>query len=251
MGIESWSTTPANNNASPPNGAPEGQTPSSVNNVMRQQMADHRTQWENARWFNFGYTHTYASSTSVTIATDLTATYEAGRRIKASGSVTGTIYGVISSSSYGAPNTTVNITWDSGSLSNEALTVWLSIETATNNSHPAKIHVPTAYTGQQTFTRATLTDAANIDWNLNTQQIAKVVLAGNRTMNAPTNLKDGGQYELMVIQDSTGSRTINWNATYKWPNSNQPTLSTAAGAVDILTFTCDGTYLYGSYNQGY
>lgn len=40
MSVSQWSTTPANNNSSPPVGAPEGQTPSSLNNVMRQMMAD-------------------------------------------------------------------------------------------------------------------------------------------------------------------------------------------------------------------
>jgi hypothetical protein len=39
-GVTSYSTTPANNNSAPPNGAPEGMTPGSVNDVIRQVMAD-------------------------------------------------------------------------------------------------------------------------------------------------------------------------------------------------------------------
>jgi hypothetical protein len=39
MTVQQWSTTAANNNSSPPTGAPEGQTPGSVNNVMREMMA--------------------------------------------------------------------------------------------------------------------------------------------------------------------------------------------------------------------
>lgn len=134
MGLESWSKTPSSNNSSAPNGAPEGWAPSSVNAVIRQQMADHRTQWETAEWFNFGYTHTYASSSSFTISGDYTATYPVGRRIKVVASTPGTIYGTISGSSYSSPNTTVTITFDSGSLSNESLTVYLSILDPSNPS---------------------------------------------------------------------------------------------------------------------
>ena len=40
MAFTEYSTTPANNNAAPPNGAPEGMAAASVNNTMRQIMAD-------------------------------------------------------------------------------------------------------------------------------------------------------------------------------------------------------------------
>jgi hypothetical protein len=87
---------------------------------------------------------------------------------------------------------------------------------------------------------ATLTDGATIDWNLNTQAVAKVTLAGNRAFNAPTNLVDGGEYKLRIIQDATGTRIPTFDAaTYK----KMPTLSTAAGSVDVLYFECIGTYL--------
>jgi hypothetical protein len=40
MPVTSYSTTPANNNSAPPNGAPEGWAPSDVNNTVRQIMTD-------------------------------------------------------------------------------------------------------------------------------------------------------------------------------------------------------------------
>ena len=46
MAITDWSTTPASNNAAPPNGWPEGMAPSSVNDVGRQMMADIRTYYD-------------------------------------------------------------------------------------------------------------------------------------------------------------------------------------------------------------
>ena len=48
-----------------------------------------------------------------------------------------------------------------------------------------------------------------------------------------------------MIQDGTGSRTLAYNAIYKWPAGVAPVLSTAANAIDILTFVSDGTNMYG------
>lgn len=98
---------------------------------------------------------------------------------------------------------------------------------------------------QQGFATATLTDGANIAWNLQTQQTAKVTLGGNRTLDAPTNMVDGFTYILRVIQDGTGTRTLAYASAYKFPGGTDPVLSTAAGAVDILTFVSDGTSMYG------
>ena len=50
---------------------------------------------------------------------------------------------------------------------------------------------------------------------------------------------------LMLIQDGTGGRTATWPATVKWVGGSAPTLSTAAGAVDIVSFYYDGTNYYG------
>lgn len=137
-GTDSYSTTPATN-ATADGGAinwAEGQPPSSVNNTARQWMADERASFNDLIWFQYGtgdqgagnlaVPAVYASGTSFTIAgTNVTAVYHAGRRLRAVGSGTGTIYGTISSSSF-STNTTVNAVWDSGSLSNETLVISLS-----------------------------------------------------------------------------------------------------------------------------
>jgi hypothetical protein len=101
------------------------------------------------------------------------------------------------------------------------------------------------FTKQQTFATATLTDAATIAWDVSVAQVAKVTLGGNRTLGAPANLADGGTYILRVMQDGTGSRTLAYNALFKWPAGAAPVLTTTAGAIDLLTFVSDGTNLYG------
>jgi hypothetical protein len=92
----------------------------------------------------------------------------------------------------------------------------------------------------------TLTDAATIAWDMNSGPQATVTLtASGHAMGAPTNLV-AGAYILIVKQDATGSRTMTWNAVFKWPGAVAPTLSTAVNAVDVFSFVSDGTNLYGT-----
>jgi hypothetical protein len=142
-----YDTTSANNIATGTNSVSvaEGMLPSNINNAFRSVMADIRQHYNSAEWIEYGdgagtYTATYASSTSFTIdGADVTAIYHAGRRVKVVASTPGTIYGTISSTSF-STNTTVNVTWDSGSLSSEAITsVHIGVLAKTNNSIPTDI----------------------------------------------------------------------------------------------------------------
>jgi hypothetical protein len=103
-----------------------------------------------------------------------------------------------------------------------------------------------AWTRQQYFTETTLADGAGIDWNLAENQVAKVTLGGNRTLNAPTNMQAGATYILRIIQDATGSRTLTFNAAYKFPAGLDPTLTTTPNAVDIISCVSDGTSMFCS-----
>ena len=88
---------------------------------------------------------------------------------------------------------------------------------------------------------ATLTDGATINWNAETQDVCKVTLAGNRTLNAPTNGTTGQFISILVIQDSTGSRTLTWNAVYEFASDTAPTLTTTANLGDVFVFRYNGT----------
>jgi hypothetical protein len=92
-------------------------------------------------------------------------------------------------------------------------------------------------------TPQTLTDQAAIDWDLSLGGAATVTLAGDRTLNEATNMVDGSHASLKVIQDGTGTRLLTWHATYRFPGGIKPTLSAAVNSIDILLFSCDGTYL--------
>lgn len=72
----------------------------------------------------------------------------------------------------------------------------------------------------------------------------KITMTGNCTFTftapaGPTTLT------LKMTQDGTGSRTATWPASVKWESGTAPTLSTAASAVDLISFYFDGSDYYG------
>lgn len=128
-GIGAWDTTAANNDdADTDINWLEGQAASTVNNSARAMMSAVATWLRDGSWIQFKeHTHTYVSATSVkTSGVDTTAYYPKGRRVRAVGSSTGTIYGRIVSATF-STDTTIVIKWDSGSLSNETLAVSVAL----------------------------------------------------------------------------------------------------------------------------
>ena len=96
--------------------------------------------------------------------------------------------------------------------------------------------------GGAVISEATLTDGATISWDVSTSSVAKVTLGGNRTISAPSNALDEGQFiSLLVIQDGTGSRTLTWNAVYEFASDTAPTLTTTGGKGDLFVFRYNGT----------
>lgn len=98
-----------------------------------------------------------------------------------------------------------------------------------------------AFTGAKRYTPVTLTDQANIAWDLDAAPLARVTLAGNRTVAAPTNQRDGGMFVLIVNQDSGGNRTLAWNAAFDFGTEGTPVLPTGSNKVAIFTFLSNGT----------
>lgn len=91
---------------------------------------------------------------------------------------------------------------------------------------------------------ATGDGTTTIDWNQgNAFHFTFGAFNETFTFTAPPS---GTTLVLKLTQDGTGSRTATWPATVKWPNGTAPTLSTAAGSVDIISFYFDGTNYNGS-----
>jgi len=140
-GIKDYSTTAANNTTIGSISTAEGMLPSNINNAFRGLAAEIREWYNDSQWVIYGdgdgsFTITYASATSFTVSgVDVTSFYHVGRRVKAIATTPGTIYGTISATTF-STNTTVTVTWDSGSLANEAVTIYVGALSKTNDSIP-------------------------------------------------------------------------------------------------------------------
>ena len=94
----------------------------------------------------------------------------------------------------------------------------------------------------QTFTAGqrgeitTLTDGANISINLADSNNFTVTLAGNRTLDNPSNIVAGQSGSIFIVQDGTGSRTLAYGSYYDFAGGTAPTLSTAASSVDRIDY---------------
>jgi hypothetical protein len=77
---------------------------------------------------------TFSTTTAFKVVDDLTADYEEGRRIKLNDA--SVLYGTITSSTYFSPDTTVNVSLDSGVLSSSLTDTELSVLTTSNSSIP-------------------------------------------------------------------------------------------------------------------
>ncbi len=88
---------------------------------------------------------------------------------------------------------------------------------------------------------ATLSDGANVAWNVLTSPVAKVTLGGNRNLSAGSGGITGQFISLLVIQDGTGSRTLTFNAVYEFTGDEAPTLTTTASKGDLFVFRYNGS----------
>lgn len=116
------------------------------------------------------------------------------------------------------------------------------------------------YTGTETLTNKTLTNptvtnyvetpySANsstaITLSLTNGTVQIITLTGNCTYTFPT-ATAGKSFMLLQLQDATGSRTVTWPSSVKWPSSTAPTITSTASKGDKFVFTADGTYWWGS-----
>lgn len=124
-----------------------------------------------------------------------------------------------------------NLTLSGGSLSATEATA-AQIQAATASKLVAADKLISAAAPQ------TLTDGATINWDMHAGFNAKVTIAGNRTLAAPTNPHEGLTYRLEVIQDATGSRTMTWPSAFDWGSAGTPTLSTGASKHDFIYLDC-------------
>jgi hypothetical protein len=114
--------------------------------------------------------------------------------------------------------------------------------TAASKVFTADANNLTTVSGAVANVEDTLTDGATITWDVIDSPVAKVTLAGNRTLSAPSGTTPiAGQFvSLLIIQDGTGGRSITWNAAYEFAADTAPTLTATASLGDLFTFRYNG-----------
>jgi hypothetical protein len=100
----------------------------------------------------------------------------------------------------------------------------------------AGLAVAQSFTKAQRGTPVALTDASSVAVDLSLGNNFSLTLAGNRTLAAPSNVTAGQSGVIVITQDGTGSRTLAYNAVYKFAGGTAPTLTTTASAVDVLAY---------------
>jgi hypothetical protein len=86
-----------------------------------------------------------------------------------------------------------------------------------------------------------LTDAATIAVDMASAWNFTVTLGGNRTLGTPTNLHEGQEGWIQVIQDGTGSRTLAYDTGWSFGDPGAPTLSTTAAKIDLIRYVVVST----------
>ena len=246
-GIKDYSTTASNNTSVGGVSIAEGMLPSNINNAFRAITADIREFYNDSQWVIYGdgdgaHTFAYASGTSFTIAgANVTSVYHANRRIKAVGSSTGTIVGTISSSSF-STNTTVNVTWDSGSLQSETLVIYLAALSQTNNSIPLDV-IDSGNLKSNAVTTAKITNAA-----VTADKLASTLDISGKTITLP----DASVASAKLAADSViTSKITDANVTTaKIADSNVTTAKIADDAVTAAKIA-DAVLVTNSEHSGH
>jgi hypothetical protein len=90
--------------------------------------------------------------------------------------------------------------------------------------------------------------ALTLNFNNGVNQKTSLTANCNVTLSNPT---AGMTVKVKMTQGGSGSNIVTWVTTVKWSNGTAPTLSTAIGAIDIVSLYYDGTTWFGQAAIGF
>ena len=239
--ISEFDTNPALNTDIDSINIAEGCAPSGINNAIRELMSQLKNQQDGSSLdtFTVGNTLTINAANSLRLA-DTDSSHYVGLKSPSTVSTSytltfptadGTSGQVISTNGSGA------LSFVSASSGDVTLT---GTQTLTNKTIEAGVFT-NGYT-EEVVTANTST-AYTIDLANGSVQI--LTLTGNCTFTFPT-VVSGKGFTLLLLQDATGSRTVTWPASVKWPASTAPTITATASKMDKYVFVANGSYWIGS-----
>ncbi len=232
-GIKDYSTTQASNTSLNGISVAEGMLPSNLNNAIRALMKNTREWFNDAQWIEYGdgdgaYTAAYASATSFTInGVDVSAIYHAGRRIKIIDSAN-TLVGTIASSSFSS-NTTINVTFDSGTLTSGSISrVYIGILSKTNNAIPTGI-----------VTTITLADGSVTTVKIADDAVTNAKIADNAVQASQVNANAVTEAKINANAVTTTKIADNAITTAKITDANVTTAKIADNGITTAKINAD------------
>ena len=232
-GIKDYSTTQASNTSLNGISVAEGMLPSNLNNAIRALMKNTREWFNDAQWIEYGdgdgaYTAAYASATSFTInGVDVSAIYHAGRRIKIIDSAN-TLFGTIASSSFSS-NTTINVTFDSGTLTSGSISnVYIGILSKTSNSIPTGI-----------VTTITLADGSVTTVKIADDAVTNAKIADNAVQASQVNANAVTEAKINANAVTTTKIADNAITTAKITDANVTTAKIADNGITTAKINAD------------
>ena len=98
------------------------------------------------------------------------------------------------------------------------------------------------------YSRLVTATSSAVNWD--SGNVQEMTLTSSPTLTF-TGAQAGGKYDLILVQDGTGSRTVTWPASVKWPGGTKPVLTSTANATDTVSFIYDGGSFLGTYTSDY
>ncbi|MGR3219252.1 MAG: hypothetical protein ACUZ8H_05460 [Candidatus Anammoxibacter sp.] len=114
----------------------------------------------------------------------------------------------------------------------------------------ALLDVAQEYTATQNFNATALTSTSNVTaWALASNQVVTYQAVENSVLAAPTGGVNGATYIFIFTQHASSAKTFTFNAKYHFAGGTDPTISTGASAVDVISCVFAATVMYCSFIQ--
>jgi hypothetical protein len=112
-----------------------------------------------------------------------------------------------------------------------------------------------SWTAKQTFTSTvgtitTDTDASTVTFDMAVSDIHSLTLTASGHTLATTNVTTGQSFIIRLVQGGSGSNTVTWFSTIKWPGGSTPTLTTTLNKTDVFGFLCTSAGNYDGFIMG-
>lgn len=103
-------------------------------------------------------------------------------------------------------------------------------------------------TFQNVHSNGTISSNYTIDWTDSNKH--DITLGADITISF-TDPNGAANLLLKINQDGTGGRSVTWPSNVYWAGGSAPTLSTSAGATDIVSLVHDGTDYWATLSKGF